>query len=220
MNANTSRNGKTKLAVNFLSSRYFKKFFCPRIELHVLPGGRAPERKTKGAIGYDAYLRAVVSNSEMDEKNPNLRKLLFDFENLPKDPKIRKHIHWVRNGKGGKEMVYRMRPHESVLVGIGFVTAMPFPLFYWVAPRSGLASRWGITVTNAPAPLTRIIGAKQAFLYTTGIGTVLTLKRNMRIAQIIFQWAIIPEITIVPRYDKLSNTGRGAGGFGSTGLMG
>ena len=26
----------------------------------------------------------------------------------------------------------------------------PFPMFYWVAPRSGLASRWGITVTNAP----------------------------------------------------------------------
>ncbi len=218
MNANTSRNDKTRLAVNFLSSRHFKKFFCPRIELHVLPGGKAPERKTKGAIGYDTYLRAVVSNSEMDERNSNLRKLLFDFENPPKDPKIRKHVRWVSDEKGGKEMVYRMRPHESVLVGIGFVTAMPFPLFYWVAPRSGLASRWGITVTNAPGTVDPDYRGEAGVLVYNRNRHCFDLKRNMRIAQIIFQWALIPEITIIPSYDKLSNTGRGAGGFGSTGL--
>ncbi len=217
MNANTSRN-KTRLAVNFLSSS--KKFFCPRIELHILPGGRAPERKTKGAIGYDAYLRAVVSSSEMDERNSNLRKLLFDFENPPKDPKIRKHIHWVSDEKGGKEMVYRMQPHESVLVGIGFVTAMPFPLFYWVAPRSGLASRWGITVTNAPGTVDPDYRGEAGVLVYNRNRHCFDLKRNMRIAQIIFQWALIPEIIGVPCYDKLSNTGRSAGGFGSTGLMG
>ena len=215
MNANTSRNNKTRLAVNF--SKYFKSFFHPRIELHVLPGGRAPERKTKGAIGYDAYLRAIVSDSEMDKRNPNLRNLMFDFENMPKDPKIRKRIHWVRNGKG-REMVYRMRPHESVLVGIGFVTAMPFPLFYWVAPRSGLASRWGITVTNAPGTVDPDYRGEAGVLVYNRNRRCFDLKRNMRIAQTIFQWAIIPEITIVSRYDKLSNTGRGAGGFGSTGL--
>ncbi len=218
MNVKTNHDGKTKLAVNFLSSRFFKKFFYPKIELHILPGGRAPERKTKGAIGYDAYLRAVVSNSEMDIDNPNLRKFLFDFENMPENPNVKKHIHWVSDEKGGKEMVYRMQPNESVLVGIGFVTAMPSPLFYWVAPRSGLASRYGITVTNAPGTVDPDYRGEAGVLVYNRNRHCFDLKRNMRIAQIIFQWAIIPEIIEISRYDELSSTGRGAGGFGSTGL--
>ncbi len=115
-------------------------------------------------------------------------------------------------------MVYRMYPNESVLVGIGFVTAMPFPLFYWVAPRSGLASRYGITVTNAPGTVDPDYRGEAGVLVYNRNQHCFDLKRNMRIAQIIFQWAIIPEIIEISRYDELSNTGRGAGGFGSTGL--
>ena len=40
----------------------------------------------------------------------------------------------------------------------------------------------------------------------------------MRIAQIIFQMAIIPDIEKVLTYEELSNTDRGTGGFGSTGI--
>lgn len=34
------------------------------IEIFVLPGGRMPERKSEGAIGYDVYARAIVSETE------------------------------------------------------------------------------------------------------------------------------------------------------------
>ena len=122
----------------------------PHVKIHLLLGGKMPERKTEGAIGFDVFLRAVVSPGEMDPDNKVLRKMLFDFKNMPKDnPDIERRIA-VSPSDGGNDLVYRMEPKESVLVGIGFITEMLFPMFYWVAPRSGLASRWGITVTNAP----------------------------------------------------------------------
>ncbi len=44
------------------------------------------------------------------------------------------------------------------------------------------------------------------------------LKKDMRIAQIIFQTAIIPKLVELPSYEELSTTKRGSGGFGSTGV--
>src|SRR3989344_9526535 len=116
-----------------------------QIRMHILPGGKIPVRQTDGAIGFDVYLRAIVSATEMDQRNKNFRKTLFDF-NMIVEQEAAQHVHAIEDG----ELVYRMDPGESVLVGIGFVTEMKFPMFYWVAPRSGLASKYGITVTNAP----------------------------------------------------------------------
>ncbi len=38
----------------------------PQIKIYTLPGGRLPERKTAGAIGFDAAIRAVVSLKSRD----------------------------------------------------------------------------------------------------------------------------------------------------------
>ncbi|MEK9194536.1 MAG: dUTP diphosphatase [Patescibacteria group bacterium] len=186
-----------------------------QIKLHVLPGGKIPERKTEGAIGYDVFLRVVVSPTETDPKNPNLRKILFDFNNVPADPDIARHVLEINN-----DLVYRMDPQESVLIGAGFVTEMPFPMFYWVAPRSGLASRWGIQVTNAPGTVDPDYRGEAGVLVFNRRNTAFDLRHDMRIAQIVFQRAIIPEIEIVESLESLERTDRGSGGFGSTGLRG
>src|SRR5436190_2426276 len=110
------------------------------IRMHILPGGFMPERQTAGAIGYDVRIRAIVSDHEMDPKNPNLRQTIFDFENLPENLIVAGQVLELPYRKNERELVYRMRPNESVLVGIGFITQMASPLFYWVAPRSGLSS--------------------------------------------------------------------------------
>ncbi|MEI6528630.1 MAG: dUTP diphosphatase [bacterium] len=184
-----------------------------RVSIFELPGGKIPERKTGGAIGYDTYLRAIVSAHDMDKENPNLRQTLFDFKTRPTDPKVARQVFKVRG-----ELVYRMRPHESVLVGIGFVTKMPFPMFYWVAPRSGLAAKWGITVTNAPGTVDPDYRGEAGVLVYNRNRTTFDLKHNMRIAQIIYQRALIPTIITVKSMKKLGQTRRGTGGFGSTGL--
>jgi dUTP pyrophosphatase len=185
----------------------------PELSICVLPGGKLPERKTDGAVGFDTYLRAIVSASEMDLQNPNLRKILFDFKNLPDDAEIARHVFSVDN-----ELVYRMDPGESVLAGIGFVTQMPFPMFYWIAPRSGLASRWGITVTNAPGTVDPDYRGEAGVLVYNRNKTTFDLRHNIRIAQIIFQTALIPKFTVVEKPDNLGCTLRGVAGFGSTGL--
>jgi dUTP pyrophosphatase len=184
------------------------------IKIYVLPGGRLPERQTEGAIGYDVCLRAIVSPHKMDLSNPNLRHTLFDFRTVPNDPELARHICRTDGG----ELVYRMDPGESVLVGIGFITEMPYPMFYWVAPRSGLSSKWGITVTNAPGTVDPDYRGEAGVLVYNRNQTTYDLRHNMRIAQIIFQLALIPQITEVSDSTGLVVTRRGAGGFGSTGV--
>lgn len=186
----------------------------PVVKIHVLPGGKMPERQTTGSIGYDVYGRAIVSPSEKDPVNPTLRLTLFDFVNLPTDPAIAPHA--IEREDGGFN--YRLEPGESVLVGIGFVTEMPFPMFYWVAPRSGLASRYGITVTNAPGTVDPDYRGEAGVLVYNRNTTHFDLEPQTRIAQIIFQEALIPCLRLVESYTDLTSTARGTGGFGSTGL--
>ena len=185
------------------------------VRICILPGGHLPERKTSGAIGYDVYLRAIISPTEMDLENPNLRKTLFDFKTVPPDELVARHVKEVDRGK----LVYRMDPGESVLVGIGFMTEMPYPMFYWVAPRSGLASRHGITVTNAPGTVDPDYRGEAGVLIYNRNSLCFDLEHGMRIAQIIFQVAIIPDIVEVSSVEDLDRTQRGIGGFGSTGLI-
>lgn len=189
-----------------------------KVRMHLLPGGTMPERKTSGAVGFDAAIRAVVSSMEMDPINPILRKTLFDFNEVPKDnPYTERHIVIVP-GQSGNQLAYQMDPGESVLVGIGFITEMEFPMFYWVAPRSGLAAKWGITVTNAPGTVDPDYRGEAGVLVYNRNPHPFLIHKDMRIAQIIFQKALIPNIETIEFSEGLSKTLRGAGGFGSTGI--
>ena len=190
----------------------------PKIKMVVLPGGKAPRRMSGEAAGFEGYLRGIVRPSEMDPKNPLLRKSLFDFEHVPSNPNNMGH---VRELKG--ELVYRLDPNESVLVGIGFLTelpVLPLPMFYWVTPRSGLASKHKITITNAPGTVDADYRGEAGVLVHNESNISFDLSRDMRIAQNIYQWALIPEVELVSSVDQLSSTGRSTGGFGSTGLGG
>lgn len=183
------------------------------VKLYILPGGIMPKRQTEGAIGYDVHLRAIVSPFDMDPKQPLLRKALFDFQSMPEDPTVAEHF-LVQSD----EVVYRMTPGESVLVGIGFVCEMPFPMFYWVAPRSGLAAKWGITVTNAPGTVDPDYRGEAGVLVYNRTQNHFDLRWGMRIAQVIFQTALIPNFIEVSSMGEFSQTNRNVGGFGSTGL--
>ena len=189
-----------------------------KVRIHLLPGGKMPERKTPGAIGFDAAIRAIVSPMEMDSLNPILRKTLFNFTEVPKDnPYTERHIVIVP-GQSGNQLAYQMDPGESVLVGIGFITEMEWPMFYWIAPRSGLAAKWGITVTNAPGTVDPDYRGEAGVLVYNRNPHPFLLHKDMRIAQIIFQKAIIPDIEKVVSCEELSSTTRGTDGFGSTGI--
>ncbi len=191
---------------------------CPEVKVHILPGGKMPRRATDGSVGFDVFLRAVVSAHEMDPDNKILRKPLFNFKDVPKDnPFVERHIISAPT-ENGNELAYTMEAGESVLVGIGIVVEMEFPLFHWVAPRSGLASKWGITVTNAPGTVDPDYRGEAGVLVLNNNKHSFLLKKDMKIAQALFQRAVIPELVEVESYEDLSKTCRGTGGFGSTGI--
>lgn len=180
----------------------------------VMPGGKLPVRTTDGSIGYDTFARAIVSPTEKDPKDARFRKCLFDFTHLPEDAAMRSRIFETEAG-----LVYRMRPHESITVGIGFVTAMIFPMFYWTAPRSGLSSVKGVTVTNAPGTVDPDYRGEAGVLVYNRNDHEFDIGHHMRIAQVLFQVAIIPTL-IETRMEELGETRRGSGGFGHTGVYG
>src|SRR3989338_4650693 len=72
---------------------FFDQRDHPKVKFYILPGGKRPKRATDGSVGFDFFLRAIVSPHEMDPDNKVLRKNLFNFKNAPKDnPFIERHI--------------------------------------------------------------------------------------------------------------------------------
>jgi dUTP pyrophosphatase len=103
---------------------------------------------------------------------------------------------------------------EWKLVPTGVAMAVPEGYVGLVAPRSGLALRSGIGVVNGPGVLdSGYRGELQVILINHGQEEV-TLERGERIAQLLVVPAAEVEFVEV---DELPDSGRGDGGFGSTG---
>lgn len=103
---------------------------------------------------------------------------------------------------------------EWKLVPTGVAMAVPEGYVGLVAPRSGLALRSGIGVVNGPGVLdSGYRGELKVILINHGQEEV-TLERGERIAQLVVVPAAELELVEV---DELPDSGRGEGGFGSTG---
>jgi dUTP diphosphatase len=105
-------------------------------------------------------------------------------------------------------------PSDRALVPTGLIFELPDGYEAQVRPRSGLALKHGITVLNSPGTIDADYrGEVKVLLINLGSDTFL-IQRGDRIAQ-----AVIAPVTHakIVEADALSDTGRGAGGFGSTG---
>jgi len=105
-------------------------------------------------------------------------------------------------------------PGTRALVPTGIAIALPAGFEAQVRPRSGLAVRHGLTVLNAPGTIDADYrGEIQVPLINLG-GDPVTIVRGMRIAQL-----VIAPVTraVLGEVAALDQTGRGSGGFGSTG---
>ena len=105
-------------------------------------------------------------------------------------------------------------PGEIRLVPCGFAMAIPKGYEAQVRPRSGLASRQGITLVNTPGTIdSDYRGEVRVPLINFGKDPFV-IERGMRIAQMLV--LPVPPVTLV-EVDELDETPRGAGGFGHTG---
>ncbi len=107
-----------------------------------------------------------------------------------------------------------LKPLERAIVKTGLYIELPVGIEAQVRPRSGLAAKKGITVLNAPGTIDADYRGEIGVILVNLSQEEFTVENGERIAQLIIakheraEWQ--EEIT-------LSETLRGAGGFGSTG---
>ena len=107
-----------------------------------------------------------------------------------------------------------MVPMSGTAVPVGFAMELPSGYEAQIRPRSGLAAKHHITVTNSPGTVdANYRGEVNAILYNLG-KEPFTIKRGDRIAQMVI--CKLPEIEL-QEVTALSESDRGTGGFGSTG---
>jgi dUTP pyrophosphatase len=112
----------------------------------------------------------------------------------------------------------RLEPGERKLVPTGVSIALPDGFVALIHPRSGLATKHGLTVVNAPGTVDAgYRGEIAVTLLNTDSRHAIELKRGDRIAQMVIQR--VEYARFLPVQD-LSGSVRGGGGFGSTGGFG
>ena len=107
-------------------------------------------------------------------------------------------------------------PGERASVGTGVAVAIPAGYAGLVLPRSGLAARHGIALVNAPGLIdSGYRGEVRILLLNTDRAESFVIAPGDRIAQL-----VITELREVEfaEAESLSETARGTGGFGSSGL--
>ena len=104
---------------------------------------------------------------------------------------------------------------ERTAIPTGLQIAIPDGFEGQVRPRSGLAFRHGLTVTNAPGTIDSDYRGEIAVILLNNGNQAFTITRGMRVAQM-----VLAAVTIISpiEVDDLDETKRSAGGFGSTGL--
>jgi dUTP pyrophosphatase len=105
-------------------------------------------------------------------------------------------------------------PGERAVVGTGLAVAIPEGYAGFVQPRSGLASRHGISVVNAPGLIdSGYRGEVRVVLLNTDLAETFVVEPGMRIAQLVV--LEVPQLELVES-EELSESERGVRGFGSS----
>lgn len=107
-----------------------------------------------------------------------------------------------------------LKPLERQLVGTGLYIELPVGFEAQIRPRSGMAFKHGITVLNTPGTIDADYRGEVKIILVNLSDTAFTVKNGDRIAQMVvakhetIEWEPV---------ENLSETTRGAGGYGSTG---
>ena len=113
------------------------------------------------------------------------------------------------------EAEQRVAPGERLQIPTGLILELPVGWEGQVRPRSGLALRHGVTLLNSPGTIdSDYRGEVKVIMINLGQSDFV-VQRGDRIAQLVV--SPVAQVVVV-EVDSLSSTGRGEGGFGSTGV--
>ncbi|TXI85107.1 MAG: dUTP diphosphatase [Crocinitomicaceae bacterium] len=108
-----------------------------------------------------------------------------------------------------------LKPLERALIKTGLFMEIPVGFECQVRPRSGLALKKGITVLNSPGTVDADYRGEVGVILINLSNESFVVEDGERIAQLVFAEVAQAEWTQV---EELTETNRGAGGFGSTGV--
>ena len=128
---------------------------------------------------------------------------------------------YAKPGDAGADIVSRvditLAPGERALVHTGIEIALPDGYVALVHPRSGLAIKHGVTMVNSQGTVDAgYRGELQIILINHDRSESISFKRGDRIAQLVIQQVERADFVEV---SELPGSGRGKGGFGSTGVQ-
>ena len=125
----------------------------------------------------------------------------------------------ARLGDAGLDLVsivdVEVGPGERAMVPTGVAVAIPEGHAGLVLPRSGLASRQGLTMANSPGLIDAgYRGEVTCAVVNLDRDQAVSIRKGDRIAQLV----VVPIAEVTPDWaDDLAESERGEGGFGSTG---
>ena len=107
-----------------------------------------------------------------------------------------------------------LAPGERALVPTGLRMEIPEGFEVQVRPRSGLALKHGVTLPNSPGTIDSDYRGELGVIVLNAGQVAFTVQHGERIAQLVVAPVVQAGFTLA---EGLSETARGAGGFGSTG---
>lgn|SRR5574344_491914 len=113
------------------------------------------------------------------------------------------------------EQKVEIAPGKSAVIPTGLCFEIPMGYEMQVRPRSGLAAKNGVTVLNTPGTIDSDYRGELKVILVNFGENVFTVNNGDRIAQL-----VVAPVTqgVFLQSDELSETERGSGGFGSTGV--
>ena len=129
--------------------------------------------------------------------------------------------HYAHPGDAGLDLFSVqetvLSPGTSAMIKTGIAIELPPNTEGQVRPRSGLAAKHQITVLNTPGTIDEGYRGEVCVILINHGKTDFLVEKGMKIAQLVVK----PVLTVdVQEVAELSDTARGAGGFGSTGYTG
>lgn len=117
--------------------------------------------------------------------------------------------------KANIEEAITLKPLERAIIKTGLFIALPIGFEAQVRPRSGLAAKKGITVLNSPGTVDADYRGEIGVILVNLSNEDFIINDGERIAQLVIAKH---ERVVWQEVDILSETERGSGGFGSTGV--
>ncbi len=129
--------------------------------------------------------------------------------------------HYETNASAGMDLrayipeAITLQPLERAIIKTGLFIELPVGVEAQVRPRSGLAAKKGITVLNSPGTIDADYRGEIGVILVNLSNEPFVVENGERIAQLVIVKHERADWNLV---DSLSETKRGEGGFGSTGV--